>query len=255
VVQTKKNRKFARYIKSKTKAQSTIGPLLTSDKKIITDDKEMAEELNNYFSSVFTQETGHDVPEAEEEEIMTEMTGVTITRDRITEKIKELRKESEPGPDGISPRLLKELGASILEPLEIIFNQSMREGAVPDEWKTATVTPIFKKGTKGNPGNYRPVSLTSVPCKILESMIKDSLMSHLLSNNLIKSSQHGFVPGKSCASNLVEFMDKVTKLVDEGSAVDIFYLDFAKGLLQSTKETTHPEAEGQRNRSTDCEVD
>jgi hypothetical protein len=95
------------------------------------------------------------------------------------------------------------------------------------------VSPIFKKGTKGNPGNYRPVSLTSVPCKILESIIKDHLMDHLLTNNLIRDSQHGFMPGKSCASNLVEFMDKVTKSVDEGTAVDIFYLDFAKAFDKS----------------------
>jgi hypothetical protein len=72
--------------------------------------------------------------------------------------------------------MLKELGASNLEPLEIIFKQSLRSGEVPCEWKTATVTAIFKKGIKGNPGNYRHVSLTSVPCKILESIIKDNLM-------------------------------------------------------------------------------
>jgi hypothetical protein len=92
----------------------------------------------------------------------------------------------------------------------------------------ATMTPIFKKGTKGSSGNYRPVSLTSVPCKILESIIKANLMKHLLDNNLIRESQHGFMPGKSCASTLVEFIDRVTKLVGEGTAVDIFYLDIAK---------------------------
>jgi hypothetical protein len=94
--------------------------------------------------------------------------------------------------------------------------------------KTVNVTPIFKKGTKGDPGNYRPVSLTSVPCKMLESIVKDRLMSHLLENKLIGDSQHGFMPGKSCASNLVEFMDFVTEAVDKGNAVDIFYLDFSK---------------------------
>ncbi len=92
-------------------------------------------------------------------------------------------------------------------------------GKVPSEWKHATVPPIFKKGTKGDPGNYRPVSLTSVPCKLLESIIKDKIMEHLLENNLIKDSQHGFMLGKSCATNLVEFMDVVSKAVDDGEAV------------------------------------
>ena len=88
--------------------------------------------------------------------------------------------------------------------------------------------PIFKKGTKGEAGNYRPVSLTSIPCKIFESILKDSIMDHLLNNNLIKSSQHGFMPGRSCSTNLITFLDRVTEIVDRGKAADIFYLDFAK---------------------------
>jgi hypothetical protein len=104
----------------------------------------------------------------------------------------------------------------------------LETGEIPQEWRTAKVTPIFKKGAKGDPGNYRPVSLTSVPCKILESIVKDRIMDHLMENKLIRESQHGFMPDRSCASNLVEFMDKVTKAVDEGKSVDIFYLDFAK---------------------------
>ena len=72
------------------------------------------------------------------------------------------------------------------------------------------MTPIFKKGAKGDPGNYRPVSLTSVPCKILESIVKDRIMDHLMENKLIRESQHGFMPDRSYASNLLEFMDKVT---------------------------------------------
>jgi hypothetical protein len=104
-------------------------------------------------------------------------------------------------------------------PLKLLFNKTLKSGKVPSEWKHATVTPIFKKGTKGDPGNYRPVSLTSVPCKLLESIIKDKIMEHLLENNLIKDSQHGFMPGKSCATNLVEFMDVVSKAKDDGEAV------------------------------------
>jgi hypothetical protein len=84
--QDKNNRKFARIIKSKTKAQSTFGPLLTSGKRLITDDKEMAAELNNYFSIVFKRETRHDMPEAKEEEITTEILGVTITRHKIKKR-------------------------------------------------------------------------------------------------------------------------------------------------------------------------
>jgi hypothetical protein len=99
-------------------------------------------------------------------------------------------------------------------------------GSGSGDWRTANVTPIHKKGTKGDPGSYRPVSLTSIPCKIMESIVKDRMMEHLLENNLIKDSQQGFMPGRSCATNLVEFMDFVTKEVDDGHPVDIFFLFF-----------------------------
>jgi hypothetical protein len=82
---------------------------------------------------------------------------------------------------------------------------------VPADWKHAIITPIYKKGKRSDPGNYRPVSLTSVPCKVLESIIKDSIMEHLLSNKLINESQHGFMPNRSCTTNLIEFMDSVTE--------------------------------------------
>ena len=90
------------------------------------------------------------------------------------------------------------------------------------------MTPIFKKGTKGVPANYRPVSLTSIPCKLFESILKDNIMQHLLDNNLIKDSQHGFMPGRSCTTNLVIFLDKLTDIIDKGKQADVFYLDFAK---------------------------
>ncbi len=88
--------------------------------------------------------------------------------------------------------------------------------------------PIFKKGAKSDPANYRPVSLTSVCCKLLESLIKDKLMQHLEDNNSIFPSQHGFMPGRSCTTNLLEFFEYVTAAVDEGDPVDIIFLDFAK---------------------------
>jgi hypothetical protein len=224
----KNNRKFTKYVKSKTKSRTTIGPLITADKKVLTESKEIAEELNRFFSSVFTQEDLTTIPAAESEEIRSRMIPVRISEQEISRKIRKLRKDAASGPDKISPRILQQLESSLLLPLKLIFEKTLITGTVPTDWKTAVVSPIFKKGTKGDPGNYRPVSLTSVPCKLLESIIKDRVMNHLLQNGLIKDSQHGFMPGKSCATNLVEFLDFVTEAVDRGDSVDIFYLDFAK---------------------------
>ena len=92
----------------------------------------------------------------------------------------------------------------------------MEEGLVPDDWRMANVTPIFKAGSKAKAGNYRPVSLTCIICKLMESIIRDGMILHLTSNNLIRASQHGFMASKSCQTNLIEYLNTLTKLVDEG---------------------------------------
>ena len=103
--------------------------------------------------------------------------------------------------------LLQNLSDSIVDPLELIFNKSIAESAVPQDWKDAFVVPIFKKGSKSIPNNYRPVSLTSVVCKLMETIIKNRIMDYLLENSLIRASQHGFLPNKSCPTNPLEFLE------------------------------------------------
>ena len=133
-----------------------------------------------------------------------------------------------PGPDRIFPRTVVNLKDHLAIPLTIIFNKSLKEGVVPEDWRLANVTPIFKKGSKTDPANYRPVSLTSVICRALESLLRDVIVEHLVKNNLIYDIQHGFVPKRSCLTNLLEYLEEMTKLMDEGHNMDIFYLDFAK---------------------------
>jgi hypothetical protein len=152
----------------------------------------------------------------------------TITEKKIKDKIKKLRPKSAAGPDRIGPGLLQNLIEEVAPALKIIYERSLEEGEVPEDWKTANVTPIFKKGVKSDPGNYRPVSLTSVCCKLLESIIRDDIVHHLLQNELLRSSQHGFMANKSCTTNLLEFLETLTSAVDEGDAMDVIFLDFAK---------------------------
>ena len=109
-----------------------------------------------------------------------------------------------------------------------MFNLSLEEGIVPLEWKEANIIPLFKKGSRNKSENYRPVSLTSVICKLLERLIKDHLVDFLVKNKLINTSQHGFLKARSCLTNMLCFLEDVTKWVDEGSPVDIIYLDFKK---------------------------
>lgn len=90
------------------------------------------------------------------------------------------------------------------------------------------MSPVFKKGSKSSVGNYRPISLTSIVCKVMESLVRDAKIKHLENHKLIKASQHGFMAQKSCLTNLLEYLEVLTKLVDEGHSIDIIYLDFAK---------------------------
>merc|ERR1739842_187527 len=97
-----------------------------------------------------------------------------------------------PGPDKLHPRVLRELVNVLARPLTLIFRKSMATGKIPSAWKVAEVKPIFKKGDKSDPGNYRPVSLTSIVCKVFESFLRDALYEHLVKNKLLSKHQFGF---------------------------------------------------------------
>ena len=131
----------------------------------------MAEILNEYFSSVFTTEdiSTLSVPFTKFEASKSEHLGqLFVTPEMIAKKIKKVKDNKLPGVDGIPPKLLKEIVEQISTPLAKLFNLSLEEGMVPSEWKEANITPLFNKGSRNKPENYRPVSLTSVVCKLLE---------------------------------------------------------------------------------------
>ena len=89
----------------------------------------------------------------------------------------------------------------------MIYGDSLDSGETPDDWRTANVAPIFKKGDRNNPANYRPVSLTSQVCKVLESIIREGVIEHLNNNNLLAEEQHSFREGRSCLSNLLTTLE------------------------------------------------
>ncbi|KAJ7414954.1 RNA-directed DNA polymerase from mobile element jockey-like [Pitangus sulphuratus] len=132
------------------------------------------------------------------------------------------------GPDGIHPKILEELADVIAKPLSMIFEQSWESREVPAEWKLESIVLIFKKGKNEDPRNYRPVSLTSVPGKVMERIIVGRIETHLKGNTVIGHSQHGFRGRKSCLSSLISFYDKVTHLTDQGKPIDVIFLDFSK---------------------------
>ena len=219
---------FYKYINSKKSSRDSIGPLKVNG-KLVESDSEIADKLNSFFSSVFTRdEIDCDLNLQCVKEGIVKLEDIEISPSAVKKKLDKLKPFSAPGPDGLSPYLLKELSNELSLPLSIVFQKSLSENSVPTDWKVANITPIFKKGSKFECGNYRPVSLTSVICRVMEGVIRDSIVDHLSSNDLLLPSQHGFVRKRSCLTNLLEYFEKITALVDQGECVDILYLDFSK---------------------------
>ena len=224
--QAKSNPKaFYRYAKSKTVTKSNI-PDLKKDEVTLSEAFDKAEAFNSFFASVFTKENNI-IPDFENRSNC-ELSTINLTEEIVRKKLSSLKTNKSPGVDGLHPKVLSELSNEICTPLFIIFKQSITQGLVPRQWKDAVVVPLHKKGSKASTENYRPISLTSICCKLLESIIKDNLMEFMNDNNLISPSQFGFVPKKSCLSNLLTMLDKWTQSLDDGYNVDAIYLDLAK---------------------------
>ena len=169
-----------------------------------------------HFSSVFTRENTSSLPVPETKFNGSEgekLGQLVVTPEVVASKINNMKENKSPGVDGISPKILKEIVEQISMPLAHVFNMSLQEGIVPLEWKEANIIPLFKKGSRNKSVNYRPVSLTSVICKLLETIIRDHMMDFLLKHRFINHSQHGFLKARSCLTHLLCFFEMDANMI------------------------------------------
>ena len=216
---------FWKYVRSRLKTRQTIPSLYDNDITASTD-IEKAELLNDFFVSVFTIEDTDSIPEGVPS-TLEKLTNFIITSEMVQNKLKNLNPNKSPGHDEFHPHLLRELAEPISLPLSILFNKSLKEGA-HSTWKKAIITAVFKKDSRSSPNNYRPVSLTSVISKVMESIVRDKILDHLMSNNIFCDNQHGFVPGRDCMTQLLLCLEEWTQLIEDGECIDIIYTDFKK---------------------------
>ena len=151
-----------------------------------------------------------------------------ITEQGVYNLLSTCDTSKSPGPDSLHPYVLKATAAELSPILTHIFKQSLESGEVPLQWKHAYVTPIFKKGSKAHPGNYRPISLTSVVCKTMEHIIVSQIMKHLEDHNILSDNQFGFRSKHSCETQLLITVNDIAKDIDRNLQVDAAILDFSK---------------------------
>ena len=142
-------------------------------------------------------------------------------------KLESLNPNKSAGHDNWHPYFLRQIAEEICHPLSILYQKSLKEGA-HESWKKAIIAARYKKGKKSDPGNYRPVSLTSVISKVMESIVRDAMVDHLMKNNLFTDDQHGFVPGRNCITQLLVCIEAWTQMIEDGYCFDAIYTDFSK---------------------------
>ena len=156
------------------------------------------------------------------------MDQITFDCSTILKLLQGIDVNKSAGTDGIHPRILKELSCVLCEPLKIIFETSLKHGKLPTDWKSADIAAIFKKGKKNSVCNYRPVSLTSIVCKLFEKILRDHIMKYCISNDIFTNQQYGFIKGRSTVMQLLRVLDEWTELLEGGGQIDVIYTDLEK---------------------------
>ena len=170
---------FFAYVRSRTKSKVQTEPLSKKDGQVIESLIDMVNEFNSYFLSVFTSEDLSNVPNTNNLFLPdVRCRDVIFAEEDVQKKLSALREDKAADPDNLSPRVLLQIKDQISYPLFLLFCKSTDEGSVPEDWKKSNVNPIFKKGSRSQAENYRPVSLTSVICKVFESLIRDAMVKY-----------------------------------------------------------------------------
>ena len=216
------NKKFWTYVKSNSNCHR-IPEVVTLKDRSRKNSLDKAELFNDFFCDQFSDPSTYSIDIDFEND---NAFNIDFSINRIKHHLYKINPNKAQGPDEIHGRILKHCATSLAYPLSILFKISYNSGYIPSDWKLAHVVPIHKKGSKSNAENYRPISLTSLVMKTFEKVIRDELM--LRCKEFLDTRQHGFLPQKSCCTQMIEYCDSLSLSLNQNLRADIIYLDFSK---------------------------
>ena len=218
--------KLYSYANKKLKNTFSLPPLIDQDNSTLSIDAEKADLLNKTFHKNFTIDDNSSFsPLFKPSSLMPEL---VIKQSDILKVVTSTKDKLSLTPENIPPYFIKRVIYSILDPLSIIFNNCYVYNFVPKQWKESIITPIFKKGDRRLPSNYRPIAQTSSFCRILEAIISDNILSHVMFNNLLLPCQFGFLPGRSSTSQLLSCLDEWFSSFFHNNINYVTYTDISK---------------------------
>ncbi|EGT44568.1 hypothetical protein CAEBREN_17288 [Caenorhabditis brenneri] len=211
--------------KKKIKDSNQIG-VIKKGSTVLTNDTDKAELFSSTFHNSFVMDDGNSPSFSDRTSAIMEL---PYYEPHIIEVLLfKLHPKINSSPDGIPFYVLKKLATSIALPLSIIFHESLETGSIPDLWKTATIRPIFKKGSKAEPVNYRPISLTSSVSKVIEKLLRNDVIHHLTANKLLINEQFGFRSRRNTELQLLAYQGRIIESFQQSSHVTSVYIDFSK---------------------------
>jgi hypothetical protein len=188
-----------------------------------------AEVFSNHYKSVFIHDTMTSQCDYQSEDNINRLSYIHFTPEKVLKAMKNGSSSIAAGPDQLPPFFLKNVADGIAFPLSIIFQHSLEKTTLPTHWLQGTVIPIYKgKGKDSDKSSYRPISLTSAPCKTMETIVKDEILQFLLQEGKISNHQHGFLSKRSTQTQLLECLNEWTGLIDAKNYIDVLYIDIAK---------------------------
>ena len=240
---------FWDYVKRKRNGTNNLVSLNVGD-EVLTDDSSIASSLNSYFSSVFTTEDLANMPSLEptaceklDVTVIPKLWGnkvvivvvvvvvvdvISCTSGEVMKYLKSLKPNKSPGPDCISPVILRSCASELAPLISYLVNEPFQFGHLPDDWRSADIVPLHKKGSKHLRENYRPISLTSIVFKISEKIVRNKITSFWQNQVVINKNQFGFLQGRSTTTQLLSTIHDFAKSRNSSYATDVIFLDLAK---------------------------